>query len=111
MRAACTRVVVMAQAQRDGVGLAAQPRHLGRGQSAGRQRQAGALAGHAGWAGLERHLHVRLFRDGAQHAGGRALEFLGACVVLVRRHAAHRLSTAGRDTGTPNPGHDGAQIT
>ncbi len=85
------RIVVMAQAQRDRVRRAAQPGHLGRRQCARRQRQARALAGQARRAGLECHLHVGHFRDRAQHAGGGALEFLGARVVLVG--AAHSSSS------------------
>ena len=77
------RIVVVAQPQRERIGGAAQPRHLGRRQRARRQRQARAFAGQAGGAGLERHLHVRHFGDGAQHAGGGALELLGAGVVFV----------------------------
>ena len=90
------RVVVVAQAQAERVGGAAQPSHLGRGQRAGRQRQARALAGQAGGAGLERHLHVGLFRDGAQHAGGGALEVFGACVVLLAAAAHGSLTTSGQ---------------
>ena len=82
-------VVVVAQAQRDGVRLAAQLRHFAGGQGAGGQRQAGALAGHAGGARLERHLDIRLFGDGAKHAGGGPLELLGAGVVFAC--AAHGL--------------------
>ena len=81
------RVVVMAQAQRDGVGLATQLGHFRHGQGAGRQWQARALAGDAGRPWLKGDLHIRLLRDGSQHAGGGALELLGAGVVLVR--AAH----------------------
>jgi hypothetical protein len=80
-------VVVVTQPQCDRVGLAAQTRHLGLGQRAGRQRQPRAFAGHAGRAGLEGDLHIRLLGYGAQHAGGRALELLGARVVFVRRPA------------------------
>ncbi len=53
-------VVMVAEAERDAVGGAAQPRHLGGRQGAGRQRQAGALADQAGGAGLERDLHLGL---------------------------------------------------
>jgi hypothetical protein len=72
-------VVVMTQAQSERIGLAAQFRHLRRRQRPRGQRQAGALAGQAGWAGLE--------RDGAQDARRGALELLGARVVLAA--AAH----------------------
>ena len=88
-------VVVVAQTQRDGVGLAAQSRHLGGGQGAGRQRQTRAFSCDTGRAGLERDLHVRLFGDGAQDAGGGALEVLRARVVLVDRPAHALIRTSG----------------
>ncbi len=75
-------VVVMAQAERDRVRRAAQLGHLGRRQGARGQRQARALAGDARRAGLEIDLHIRDFGDRTQHAGGGALEVLGAGVVL-----------------------------
>ena len=59
-------------------------------QRSGRQRQAGALAGHAGGSGLERDLDIRLFGDRPQHAGRGALEFLGACVVFAGPAHARR---------------------
>jgi hypothetical protein len=75
-------IVMMAQAQRDRIGLAAQLGHLGRRQCARRQWQPGALAGQTGRSRLERHLHVRLFGYCPQHARRRALEILGARVVF-----------------------------
>jgi hypothetical protein len=52
-------------------------------QRAGRQRQAGALAGEAGGAGLVGDLHLGLLRDRAQRTGGGALELLLAGLVLA----------------------------
>lgn len=79
--------VVVAQPQRGGVGGAAQLRHLGRGQRARGQRQAHALARHAGRAGLERHLHLGVgVRHGAQRAGRGTLEFFLAGEVLLAGH-------------------------
>jgi hypothetical protein len=82
------RIVVVAQAQAQSVGGAAQAGHLGSGQRAGRQRQTGALTGQTGGTGLEGDLHVGLLGDRPQHAGGGALELFRACVVLLAA-AAH----------------------
>ncbi len=97
-------VVVVAQPQRDRVRRAAQLGHLGRRQGAGGQRQAGALAGHAGGAGLEIHLHVGDFRDRAQHAGGGALEVVGAGVVLGGgAHAGRLIPSSARTPRSGSP--------
>ncbi len=81
------RVVVIAQAQGQTVGRTAQPGHFGRRQGARGQRQAGAPAGQAGGSGLEGHGDIgRIARDGAQGAGGGALELLGAGVLGGAAH-------------------------
>ncbi len=81
------RFVVVAQAQGGGIGGAAQLGHLGGRQGAGGQRQAHALAGHAGGAGLEGHLHLGVgMGDSAQRACRGALEFFLAGQVLFTGH-------------------------
>ena len=78
------RFVVGAQAEGGGVGRAAQLRHLGRRQGACGQRQAHALARHTRRAGLEGDLYLGVgMRDGAQRAGGGALELFLAREVLL----------------------------
>ena len=89
------RVVMVAQAQRQRIGHAAQLRHLRGGQRPRRGGQAGPLAGQARRAGLVGHLHVSGLGDRAQRARGGALEILGLALV-VSGHVASHLLRAGR---------------
>ena len=77
------RVVVMAQAQSDGIRRAAQLGELGRRQQPRRRGQAGAFAADAGSPRLVGNLHIRPARDGAQGVGGGALDVLGPALVVI----------------------------
>ena len=91
--------IVVAQLERQCIGLAAQLGHLGRRKGAGGQRQASALAGEASGAGLEGDLDFGDLRDGAQRAGGGALEFFLPGEVLLAAHVIHPIhvsATAGQ---------------
>jgi hypothetical protein len=81
-------LIMVAQLQGDGIGRAAQLGHLGRRQGAGRQRQAGTLAGQAGGARLVGDLHFRLARDGAHGAGGGPFELFLPRLVGLAGHEA-----------------------
>jgi hypothetical protein len=95
-------VVVVAQAQGQAVGRAAQLGHLVGRQRPGGQRQAGTLAGEARGPGLEGDLHLIVLRDRAQHARGGPLELFGSGVVLGTGSAAahHRLALESRPGGS-----------
>ena len=88
------RIVVMAQAQRDASDAPRRRAISGGGNARVGSGRRARLPDEAGWAGLERHLHVRHFGDRAQHARGGALEFFSPGVVFVG--AAHCVSALRR---------------
>jgi hypothetical protein len=84
---AMERGVVAGEAQRHGVRIAAQDRHVVRGEPPGRLRQARLVAHQGRTVGREGHLQVLLAGNGLHGAGDGALQRLRRRFLLLTRLA------------------------